>query len=195
MKSMWPDPKWLEVLKSGGWTFTGLAVGCAVLTYLNRAGYIELHPYAGQAFIVGGVLSFFLALAALADVLQRASKLPVAKIARWRARRAERKLFEGYIPHFTERERQIFGYLIAKNQRVFTADSDGGYAATLLSMGFVRIIAHPGQHVDPFAVPMGIPDPVWDALIEHKDAFPYTPEYWHDRSGRVEAHPWRIRRV
>ena len=73
---------------------------------------------------------------------------------------------------------------------MFTAASDGGYAATLLSRGIICVAVRGGQHVDMLDVPMVVPDHVWDVLMQHKDQFPYKPQ----RSGRRdgEVHPWRV---
>ncbi|MDX2074361.1 MAG: hypothetical protein SFX19_08380 [Alphaproteobacteria bacterium] len=86
----------------------------------------------------------------------------------------------------TEEERKIIAYLLAKNQKTFTAAADGGYAATLLSRGIVIVLAQHGQQLNMEDVPMTIPDPLWDVLVQHKDKFPYNPD---DES---EAYPWRV---
>ena len=104
----------------------------------------------------------------------------------WNLRRDQRGL-RAYIPHMTEREREVISYLLAKNQKTIEAAADGGRAATLLSRGIVIIVARPNQHLDMDNVPMAIPDHFWDVLVQHKDQFPYTPADDDER----EPHPWR----
>ena len=88
----------------------------------------------------------------------------------------------------TTKEREIIAYLLAKNQKTFTAASDGGHARTLLSRGIVIILARDGQLLDPENVPMTIPDHLWDVLQKHKDEFPYKPP----DGGETEGAPWRV---
>lgn len=88
----------------------------------------------------------------------------------------------------TKHERDTIAYLLAKNEKMFKAASDGGYALTLLSRGIIRIAAQSGQHIDLLDTPMEIPDYVWDVLIKHRDKFPYTLQ---TRRG-VEVQPWRV---
>lgn len=100
------------------------------------------------------------------------------------------KRFVDYIPHLSERDRVIIGHLLHHNQRVFTNVQDCGHASVLYAMGFVQMIARPGQVIDYWDFPFGVPDPVWDAMVEHKDQFPYKqPE--GERRGRDGAPPWR----
>jgi hypothetical protein len=91
-------------------------------------------------------------------------------------------------PQVTEQkeEREIIAYLLAKNQKTFTAASDGGHARTLLSRGIVIILARDGQLLDPENVPMTIPDHLWDVLQKHKDEFPYKPP------DETDGAPWRV---
>jgi hypothetical protein len=75
----------------------------------------------------------------------------------------------------TQNERLIIGYLLEKNTKTFTADSDGGHATTLIARGIVKIAGVVGQHITMTDVPMIIPDHYWDVLVQHKDSFPYVP--------------------
>ncbi len=86
----------------------------------------------------------------------------------------------------TEEERKIIAYLLAHNQKTFTAAADGGYAATLLSRGIVIVHAQHGQQINMEDVPMTIPDYLWDVLVQNKDRFPYNARE------EDEAYPWRV---
>lgn len=90
----------------------------------------------------------------------------------------------------TEKEREIIGYLLAKNQKLFIAAHDGGYAMPLISQKIVIVALQGGQTFDIENTPMVIRDYIWKILQEHKDQFPYTSP----RDGG-EAEPWRIPRM
>jgi hypothetical protein len=92
---------------------------------------------------------------------------------------------EEYIPFMTPKDKQIIGYLLHHNQRMFECEPDGGHARLLLSRGIVRIAAQPGQECDHFNVPFEVPSQIWQVLVKHKDKFPYRPE-------RDGGHPWRV---
>ena len=56
----------------------------------------------------------------------------------------------------SKKEREIIAYLLRHNQRMFTAEMDGGHAATLIARGIVRNALRPGQAFDVTDVPMEI---------------------------------------
>jgi len=107
----------------------------------------------------------------------------------WITIQRQKRAARDYIPHMTPKERQIIGYLLAKNQRVFTCASDGGYATTLLSAGILVRALRSGQMFAMEDMPVAVPAHIWDVLLAHKDQFPYRPE--KDERG-VEVHPWRV---
>ncbi len=80
-----------------------------------------------------------------------------------------------HIPSMSAEEKQIIGYLLAKDQRMFTNSPDGGHATTLISKGFVVAAVLPGQAFSYYEMPFKIPDHVWDVLVAHKADFPYAP--------------------
>jgi hypothetical protein len=183
-----PDPRWLEILKASGWQTAAISAACGLFLFAGHKEWVPpLDPWMIQLAAFGFLLTGFLSVASL--ISNTFKFFPVQKWLRhWlNLRRAKRAVLD-YIPHMTERERQIIGYLFAKNQKMFSAAIDGGYAATLLSRGIVQIAARTNQHVDQFDVPMEIPDYVWDVLIRHKDQFPYKPRTRNDH----EVHPWRV---
>jgi hypothetical protein len=87
-----------------------------------------------------------------------------------------------------EHDKEIIAYLLAKNQKAFTAAADGGYAITLMGEGIVKVTLRPGQPYHADDVPMRIPDHVWDVLVRHNDQFPYSPR----KDGKTEPYPWRV---
>ena len=142
------------------------------------------------AFISGG-----LAIAADASDLEQSFRKWRAKAgAEKNLRRAQEKLqqdFRDYVPYLNDKERQILGYLRKKKLKTFTAEIDGGYASTLLSRGFIKIIAVHNQRFDEDKGPMAVPEHVWRVIEEGPGEFPYKPEYSEDRP-KVEVDPWHI---
>ncbi|MBM6579418.1 hypothetical protein ILT44_04415 [Microvirga sp. BT689] len=191
---MVPDPKWLEILKASGWQTTALAGASALIVWLNSSGLlpVPLHEYIIQGAVVVGLVSACLALASIASALVKASEHPRQAVSGWRARRAFKREFEAHIPMLRPVERQIFAYLLHHNQKGFTGALDAGHAAGLLGSGWIRINARHGQQLDRWDVPFVVHDLVWEVLQEHKDEFPYKPEYDERYRTRSERQPWRV---
>ena len=82
-------------------------------------------------------------------------------------------------------ERRIISYLLHHNQRMFTADLDGGHAATLIARGLVKNAVRPGQAFDVTDVPMEIPRLLRNIIKGMKDQFPYSGD-------EDDAYPWRV---
>jgi hypothetical protein len=78
---------------------------------------------------------------------------------------------------------------LAKNQKMFTCASDGGYATTLISQGMLVRAVRSGQVFAMDDMPVAVPDHIWAVLLAHKEQFPYKPE--RGEHG-VEVHPWRV---
>lgn len=187
------DPKWLDFLKTSGWQTTALAAASGILIWLRVSGLapVDIPDWIILTALATGIVSGCLAVASWGSALWQATAGPRRAFAGWRADRAFKKRFVQYIPHMSAKERQIFAHLLHHNMRTFTAFQDGGYAAGLIGMGFIGWVYQNRQPLDPWAVPMGVPDTVWEALQEHRDQFlPYDPE--RDSRGRViERDPWR----
>jgi hypothetical protein len=149
------------------------------------------HVVADYRWVVGlgfVVASTWLAVTALIWLSKWLYRGPRTKLARlWAIRRAKHQVAKD-IPQMTPREREIIGYLLAKNQRMFTNTADGGYANTLISKKIVVCALLPGQVFTQFEVPFEVPQHVWNVLVKHKAEFPYTPP----KAGGAEPHPWRV---
>jgi hypothetical protein len=195
---IFPDAKWLDFLKAGLPVFFGLALACGVALYLDHNALLPMRiPEAiGLSIALVGLLSGGLAVGLLLDAAYRGIVWFVSP--RWHGRLSKKlaaktkREFTKYIPHLSSKEREIFGVLLHQNRRTFTNTEDCGYATELLSLGYVRMIARDGQSVQYLEFPFGIPDPVWDALQENREAFPYEPPQ-RSRRDRVPADPapWR----
>jgi hypothetical protein len=122
-------------------------------------------------------------IAALLDFIP-----PRKWILHWLSARHERARVKDYIPHMTEIERQIIGYLLSKNQKMFVATLDGGHAMSLISQQIIVRALGPNQVFDWHNVPWVVPDNVWGVLVENKENFPYEPPYYGD-----EIEPWHKR--
>lgn len=184
------DAKYLlEILKAPSRQTAALALAAAGFLILHGYGVITTDPWMITLAAALLLLSGFLVIGSVV-----AATVGVFSLHQWIARRqrirADQKAVGNYIPHMTENERAIVAYLLAKNQKMFEAESNGGYANTLLSRGIVRFATVPGAQYSPDDVPMAIPDHIWDVLKSNEASFPYTPRL----SGRsnVEVHPWRV---
>lgn len=183
------DPKWLEILKASGWQTTSLTLACIVILILIKN---EIIPTTGSPLwialpAIGGVIFGFLSLGAIASALVEFFK-PERLYATWRAKCQKIKEVRAFIPYMTEKDKEIIGYLLYHNQRMFQTDDDAGYAAPLLSKGIIQIAAKQGQSLDLKRVPFEIPDYIWSELERHRDEFPYKPP----QKGKTEVYPWAI---
>jgi hypothetical protein len=191
-----PDPKWLELLKLSGSKFLAITLGCFIIIVLQRNNFIELDKINYQFVLIICIISASLSAVSIIESIGKSLQRPLAYLRSWWFRRAHAKEFERYIPFLTDREIQIFAYMLHYNKKSFTNTQDCGYANILLAKGYVKIIARPGQMVDYFDVPFGVPDHIWNVLEKHRDKFPHTPKpqsgYGRRRDGDgVEAYPWR----
>jgi hypothetical protein len=173
-------------ISTGGWYKLAIATACGLYLLVNSWNWIPPpEPWEIRA------ATFFLLLFALltiANFIIAAHRFfPVDKwLVHYVTLHREKRGLRGYIPYMMPKEREIIGYLLAKNQKTFCAEVDGGRAGTLLSRGIVMIVAKSKQRLDAENVPMTIPDHLWSVLEQHKDAFPYTPPDDED-----ELPPWR----
>jgi ABC-type microcin C transport system permease subunit YejB len=139
-----------------------------------------------QLAMAGLLLFGFLAVASLITAVNKF--FPVRKwIVHWVNTHRQKTAVRNYIPHMTDEERAIIAYLLAKNQKTFIAEVNGGYAMTLISRGIVVRAVVQDQVFDFRNTPMAIPDHIWDVLVQHKDQFPYTPP-----EDGTEVLPWRV---
>jgi hypothetical protein len=187
--------KYLDLLKASGWQTGAIAAAAGLFLYLSQAGVLPPLDPPWVVLIVWAIIFVCGALAAasLGSTLQAGARSLLARFKRYQAYRTAEQAFRDYVPHLTEEERIILGYLREKNQKTFVADHDGGYANMLLARGFVVYIGTRGQSFDIDKVPMAVPDHVWKVIQEMPEQFPYKPEFSDRTRGRkVEVEPWRI---
>jgi hypothetical protein len=187
------DPsKWLEALKTaistaGVYKFA-LAVVCGLYWLAAKRQWVpDAEPWELRASAFG---SFLFGTLWLANVLSSALSIfpPRNWIMWWITTYRQTKEVERYIPYMTAKEREIIGYLLAKQQKSFIAARDGGHAMLLISRAVVVPALAPGQiHYDD-EMPWLIPDHIWRVLMVHKEHFPYAPPL----EGYPEPHPWRV---
>lgn len=148
---------WLELLKASGWKTAAIAFACGAFLLFARAGWTP--PLAPWITL--------LAVASFAEAAFKFFPVHVWIVHSITVRREKRNLRD-YIPHMTPRERKIISYLLAKNQKMFTAATDGGYATTLISRRIVVRALQPGQVFGYQDMPLAIPDHLWEVLLKHK---------------------------
>lgn len=183
------DPKWLEIFKASGWQTTALAIACGLIIVLVKS---EVIPTTGSPSwialpAIGALIFGCLSLAAMGSALAKVIK-PATKFDRWRLKRHEERAAREFIQYMTDKDREIIGYLLYHNHKMFQAYQDGGYAAPLISKGIIQRSSVHGQPVDPNWMPFEVPDHVWSVLEKNREAFPYEPP----TAGEVEKHPWAI---
>ncbi len=179
--------KVLDLIKSSGWQTAAAAVALGALLWFVQA---KVLPPFEQSWIIHVVAFGFLLCVALtiAAICSTLAKPVRGWIGRFLAHRSLSTKAEKAVHFMTEKERTIIGYLLHHKMKVFDADQDGGYAASLLGRGFITILARYGQMLDPTRVPMTVPEPVWEVWGRHRNIFPYKPVL---KDGH-EIHPWRI---
>jgi hypothetical protein len=176
------DPKWLGLLKAGGWKNGAISVTFAVFLFAIHVG--RVHPWA--PWVVP--LSFFVMVLCGSLALTSIITAPAVQdlMGHWFKRRRERQKVLDSIPLMTAEERKIIAYLLAKNQNMFVVEAKRHRAHTLMARGIVvtRLDQH-GQMSS--MIPLAVPDHIWDVLTENRDKFPYTPPPRHD-----EGDPWTV---
>lgn len=180
------SPKWLELLKASGWQTTALAAATgAFLIYIKSADDPGVAAWVFPLVLFGFLLSACLSLASIASEAVTLFNLH-GRFTSWRNRKRFQESVRSYLPYMTDKEREIIGCLLAKNQKSFEAADDGGFAAGLMGRGIVQVAARPGQLLDPFRVPMVVVDAAWEIFEKERERFPY------DQSRAGKAHPWRV---
>lgn len=179
----------LELLKASGWQTCAIAVAAGLFLLGVSYGWI---PTPGDGWMAlawaAFLLSGFLWLATAASGLWTASASMRADLANRRLIKKEKDRFVAHMPHLTDEERAIFAYLLSYNQKTFTCASDGGYAVTLISGGFIIPMLRPNQAFRENDMPVCVPEHIWEALQEHRGEFTHR----RPREGVVDPHPWRV---
>lgn len=177
--------EWLKnLVRAGGQKAFAIALACAILLWIDRNGIFALSSGVKETIVILGVTSVCVAITSFSSAISKWLSPKIhAEIWKFRAGRKVRK----YLPRLTEKEKEIIAYLLAKNQTMFTCDSDGEEARTLIASGFVVCALRPGQVFVEGEVPYAIPEYVWAVLVKNKDLFPYQPPNDDD----IEAYPWR----
>ena len=183
------DPKWLEILKANSWQTAFLAIAFGVFIILVK---FEIVPTTDSPlWIALPIFAMLICLCLfLASVGEELTKIinPIARIGRWLQNRREAQDAYKFIPYMTDVDRNIIGYLLYHNQKMFQTIQDGGHAAPLISKRIIRSSVRVGQTVHFNWVPFEVPDHIWSVLEIHREEFPYEPP----PEGEVEEHPWRI---
>ena len=185
---MVPDPRWLELLKASGWQTAAVAAALGLFLYSHYLEWIPpLESWVVQSVVFGLLIFGMLAIASCVSNLYRIFPLHNWLSSTLAVQRKKKKV-EQHIPHLTPKEREIIGYLLAHNQKIFQCDSAGGYAATLIAQGIVQRALRHGDWFDLNAMTFKIPNYVWEVLERHREEFPYEPS----KNEGAEPLPWYI---
>lgn len=177
------------MLKASGWQTTFLAIAFGVIFLMIQTETIAVtdSPLWLAIPAIFTIIFSCLSLATIFSSFFRWLNLG-QKYENWKSNREYVKEVVEFIPHMEAKDKEIVAYLLHYNQRTFTNDQDGGYAATLLSKGIVKISARHGQSIDLTRVPFEVPGFIWVELVKRKDQFPYSPP----QKGQLESYPWVI---
>jgi hypothetical protein len=184
--------KGFDLLKASGWQTSMLVVASGLFLLLIGIGIVpDVDPWVKVVAWALLLISGALAMASLGPTIQGAIRSATEPRRKQRLAQAAEQRFKDYVPHLSIQEREILGYLRAKNKKMLLAADDGGHAATLLARGVIEYAGVRGQTVDLDNVPMAVPDHVWNVLVEWPDEFPYVPKF-RPQDRDVEVEPWRV---
>lgn len=172
------DSGWLAILKASAWQLLGLSLALSVFWLLLWA---DILPPSDSPFVVYGLPLAILITAGLglASLIEQVTKSATAARKRRReAREQDRRIaehqrkFVEHIPYMADSELEIFGYLLTHRRKSFTAEMDGGHAASLYKRRFIQTDAQNGHYYGPYEFPFSVPDHIWSVLEENRDQFP-----------------------
>ncbi len=172
------DSGWLVILKASAWQLLGISVALGVFQYLLWTEFIP--PSTSPLFVYGLPLAILISAGlGLASLIEQVTKWATAEFKKQReARDQDREIakhqrkFREHIPYMTESELAIYGYLLKHRRKSFTAEMDGGHAASLYKRGFIQTDAQIGHSYNPFEFPFSVPDHIWSLLEETREQFP-----------------------
>ncbi len=185
------DPKWLEILKTSGWQTAALTAASATILYLNAKKWlpVALDSWVIQAAEVGVLVFGFLTVFSIGPHITKTANIMASVLERRLAVNRAQRQVEKDIPTMTAKEREIIGYLLAKNQKMFDYKADGGDANTLISKRIIVCALVPGQAYTDYGVTFKVPEHVWDVLLKNKAEFPYTlPK----PGEKTKPYPWTV---
>lgn len=172
------DSGWLAILKASAWQLLGLSLALSVFWLLLRA---EILPPSNLPFVVYGLPLAILLTAGLglASLVEQVTKWATAALKKHREAREQKQYitqhqrkFAEHISYMTENELAIYGYLLTHSRKSFTAEMDGGHAASLYKRRFIQTDAQNGHSYGLYEFPFSVPDHIWSVLEEKRDQFP-----------------------
>jgi hypothetical protein len=164
------------------WRAAAFAVAGAILLSLNAWGTLPFE-LPSWALPIIGVITVVAAAIAILDLMKTLVFALGATIKwlgeLWTERQARCRVLR-YLDTLSPREKEILGYLLARNERSIISALDGGYAQPLVAKGILRRPRQMGTSEDMTHI---IPEFVWLELKRRQNEFPDTY--------RGKAHPWR----
>lgn len=165
------------------WRAAGIALAGALILALKAKGIAPFVLLPDLVLMVIGTVSVFAAAFALLDILKAAAFGIGATIKWlgevWTRKRARARVLR-HLDTLTPEEKEIFGRLLASNERNFDGAIDGGYAQGLIANGLVD---RPDQVGNAIHTAYVIPEFVWLELKRREEEFPDTAQGPGD--------PWR----
>ncbi len=174
---------WLaSAFKVSSWRAAAIAAGGVAVFVLRSKALLPFEIPAllltatGLATIGFGAVALFDLIAATFRGLQA-----LAGYLRevWNVRRQRRYILR-HLETLSLKEKEIFGRLLATNERSFVATETGGYANTLIAK---QLVARPAQIATLLNFVYIVPEFVWRELQRRKDQFPDSDD---------PTDPWRV---
>lgn len=178
-----PDLSWfIKSLDLGLRIWLGLALASAILVFGPDFGLTFLSgiPPAVSAFAKVGLVVFgCLSGVGMLATAWNGVEWGWALVMKRRAKSARARWAEKSLDDLTARERNILSFLVTRGERHFTADMNGGYAASLIGRGLIHRTVRRGHTFHALSAPYSVDEDVWKALQKRKNDFKH-----HNPDGR-----------
>ena len=184
------DPHWLNILlnilRANAWQTGALTIAFALIFMAMKFNMVPTIDDRWMILPVAGMPIFGMLF--LAAIVKPLTENILKKTQARRQLRDEQSMAHQYIPYMTDKDREIIGYLLHHNQKMFESLENGGHANLLIAKGIIRLAAKVGPIVAVDSMPCEIPDHIWSVLEKHREKFPYTPP----PEGESEVPPWAM---
>jgi hypothetical protein len=159
-------------LSAAGVYKLALAAVCGVYYYVAKSAVVPgAETWELRAAFLGALLFGALWIASAINAMLKLVP-PKEWILYYVKQRKERTHVQNYIASMTPKEREIIGYLIEHNQKVFTCPPESEDLSPLVSQRIVVPALQPGQMFNADSMPFVVLDNVWTVLLANRNQFP-----------------------
>lgn len=179
----------VDLIKVGGRVPVALSLASIAVLQSDRLGIGLLQNVPWLEWVAWVALLIFssLTVVSLGDALLSALE-PARRVRSHLQRKRNQNRIRRLIPQLPDKEREILGYLLLRNERHITSTINGDYAAKLISMGILCRADVPGQAFSVLRVPYEIPEPISETLKKSEQQI--VPDGMNKSTVRDMAPPW-----